>query len=289
MERHSLKPLRYYVSLLLAVLSTSILLAGCGMTRSLSPRDSSELPLMLEALEGKDPLILSEENEHLAPNRLVFLLREESGALRGFFSQRGIPDAVRVVDASDEASEIDLYYLSPDELFRIEQEKTVWVVLGPTQIQREFLIPLKRSIRKSIVSKEMSSPTETPEEDYTGIDAAESEMTGNQITERDVVDSSSLREEVLTLANEPSTPQAEKNVKGDILHRVITRQENILILSLWYTLNTETASSIARINSKDARAPLEPGDTIQIPSYLVKNVRALEAGNTAKLAELLER
>lgn len=289
MERHSLKQLTYYASLLLAVLSTSALLAGCGMTRSLSPRDSSELPLMLEALEGKDPLILSEENEHLAPNRLVFLLREESGALRGFFSQRGFPDAVRVVDASDETSEIDLYYLSPDELFRIEQEKTVWVVLGPTQIQREFLIPLKRNIRKSIVSKEMSSPTETPEEDYTGSEATGSKMTGNEVTERDVVDSSSLREEVLALANEPSTPQAGKNAKGDILHRVITRQENILILSLWYTLNTETASTIARINGKDARAPLEPGDTIQIPSYLVKNVRALEAGNTAKLAELLER
>lgn len=284
MERHSLKQLTYYVSLLLAVLSTSILLAGCGMTRSLSPRDSSELPLMLEALEGKDPLVLSEENEHLAPNRLVFLLREESGALRGFFSQRGIPDAVRVVDASDETSEIDLYYLSPDELFRIEQEKNVWVVLGPTQIQREFLIPLKRSIRKSIVSKEMSSPTETPEEDY-----SESEVSETKIAERDIVDSSSLREKVLALANEPSTPQAEKNAKGDILHRVITRQENILILSLWYTLDTATASAIARMNGKDVQTPLEPGDPIRIPSYLVKNIRALEAGNTAKLAALLTR
>lgn len=285
MERHSLKQLTYHASLLLAVLSTFGFLLGCGMTRSLSPRDSSELPLMLEALEGKDPLMLSEENEHLAPNRLVFLLREESGALRGFFSQRGIPDAIRVVDTSGEASEIDLYYLSPDELFRIEQEKSVWVVLGPTQIQREFLIPLKRNIRKSIVSKQqMTPPTETGEEDYVG-----SEVSEAQVAERDIVHSSSLRDEVLALANEPSTPQAEKNAKGDILHRVITRQENILVLSLWYTLNTETASTIARINGKDARAPLEPGDTIQIPSYLVKNVGALEAGNTTKLAELLER
>ena len=285
MERHLLKQICYHASLLTVVVCTSVFLLGCGITRSLTPRDASELPLMLEALEGKDPLILSEENEHLAPNRLVFLLREESEALRGFITQRGIPDAVRVVDASNQTSEIDLYYLSPDELFRIEQEKSVWVVLGPTQIQREFLIPLKRSIRKSIVSKQqMNPPTETGEEDYSG-----SEVSETQVAERDIVDSTSLREEVLALANEPSTPQADKNAKGDILHRVITRQENILILSLWYTLDTATASAIARMNGKDVQTPLEPGDPIRIPSYLVKNIRALEAGNTAKLAALLTR
>jgi len=234
---------------------------------------------MLEALEGKDPLILSEENEHLAPNRLVHLLREESSSLKGFILRRGIPDAVRVVDSSQDKSKVDLYYLSPDELFRIEQEKSVWVILGPTQIQRDFLLPLKRNIRKTISTQQreasIAPPLDAPSERFLSIEQIDSP--------------NSLREEVLKLTRGSTIPIAERNEKGDVSHRVISRQENMLILALWYTFEKENAPRLARMNGKQISASLEPGELVQIPAYLVKNDRVLEAENASKIAALIHQ
>ena len=256
-----------------------LILSGCNFIRTAPSSTDSELPLMLEALEGKDPLILSEENEHLAPNRLVHLLREESSSLKGFILRRGIPDAVRVVDSSQDKSKVDLYYLSPDELFRIEQEKSVWVILGPTQIQRDFLLPLKRNIRKTISTQQreasIAPPLDAPSERFLSIEQIDSP--------------NSLREEVLKLTRGSTIPIAERNEKGDVSHRVISRQENMLILALWYTFEKENAPRLARMNGKQISASLEPGELVQIPAYLVKNDRVLEAENASKIAALIHQ
>jgi len=68
---------------------------------------------------------------------------------------------------------------------------------------------------------------------------------------------------------------AETTPKGDIVHYVTYPGETLSMISRWYTDERENAGRIARINKLARPDKLELGDTVVIPSYLVKNKNRL--------------
>ncbi|MCI5065191.1 hypothetical protein MRY87_05670 [bacterium] len=287
--------MRYVVSLSLrsVVFVLLLLLSSCSLFSSHTD-DPGTLTSLLLALEGKDPLVLSEENKHLAPNELVRLLQQESTSIRGFLQTQGIPDAIRVVNTSDRESEIDAYYLAPDERFRLERQDSVWVVVGPEGIQREYVVPLRQAVRRRMQLQDAErekNPRTPSQRDESGVD---NESSSDPFIERlNAVygsrnDRPSPNEEDRTaqledLIADTSAPEARQNPRGDVLHLVVSPQEKFAHIAAWYTLEKGTAEKIARVNGRQPRAPLLPNAEIVIPSYLVKNRKQLTAQALSKL------
>ncbi|MCB0330906.1 MAG: hypothetical protein KDD70_14645 [Bdellovibrionales bacterium] len=251
---------------------TALSLGSCTFTQD------SELQSMLKAVEGSEPLALSEENEFLAPNQIVALLKQESTSIAGFLSKRGIPDAVRVTSSSTGNGEVEFYYLSPDELFKLKQSEATWVVLGPEAIQREFTVSLRRQVRQRVKEEEQRTTQTISDQNSTRTPVS---------PEIDEAPSPNFKGEVEALMEGQQIADADRNSRKDVLHRVVSSQETLTLISLWYTFQPDNASRIAGVNGKHIASQLNAGEEIVIPSYLVQNGSALTPGVLVGLTDIL--
>lgn len=267
------------------------------------PPEPGELEPVLLSLEGKEPLLLSEDNKYLAPNKLVSLLQQESESIRGFIRERGVPDAVRAVDASAKEGKVEFFYLAPDELYRLEQHQGVWIVLGPEPIQREYVLPLRQAVRNRMRSGANTASADNVESNTdsqspviepssigpgTGMSSSGSPPIEGT-TSLPVARKAPSPSEIEALAGKEKLPTAKINERGDLIHVVVSSQENFQALALWYTYDEANAEKIARINGKALSEKLLPGDTIAIPSYLVKNKKSLQPGLLQPLQSLIAK
>ncbi len=72
----------------------------------------------------------------------------------------------------------------------------------------------------------------------------------------------------------PQIP-AELTPRGDLVHYVTSDLETVELIARWYTKDRTNAERIARINKLSAKSKLQPGDSLIIPSYLIRNTRLL--------------
>lgn len=76
---------------------------------------------------------------------------------------------------------------------------------------------------------------------------------------------------------------AEITPRGDLVHYVTLPGETLAIIAKWYTQDRENAGRIGRLNKLKDPTSLAVGDTIVIPSYLVKNKTRLTEDAIKKL------
>jgi hypothetical protein len=80
--------------------------------------------------------------------------------------------------------------------------------------------------------------------------------------------------------------EAEQSPQGDLVHYVTYPGETLSMISRWYTKDASNAAKIARINALKSPNRLSAGDSIVIPSYLVKNKKRLTESAVAQLAAI---
>lgn len=88
----------------------------------------------------------------------------------------------------------------------------------------------------------------------------------SDLGEKDPKDSSSSK------LSEPDLKHpAELSPKGDLVHYVTYSGETLSMIARWYTQEASNAGKIARINNLKDANHLTIGDTVIVPSYMLKN------------------
>jgi nucleoid-associated protein YgaU len=79
-----------------------------------------------------------------------------------------------------------------------------------------------------------------------------------------------IQQVVARLQSNPAAQGAEITPQGDLVHYVIYPGETLSIIARWYTHDRANSGRIARINDLKNPDHLEIGDSIIVPSYLLK-------------------
>ena len=69
------------------------------------------------------------------------------------------------------------------------------------------------------------------------------------------------------------------------MHYVTFPEEDLALVARWYTYDAWNAGKIARVSGISQKQPLSVGDTLVIPSYLLKNKSRLSQEGLSALRQ----
>jgi len=273
-----------------------LLLGGCA--QSISTEST-----LAKRLTDRGPVPLSPNNPFIASNLLLNKEMERSPELKGFIEHRGQPTALKVERSLLGPLQLTLFYADNGERFELERVEDTWVISGrtsgspiltndgetvttaavqptgesppevvrsaegiptsgendalmpPTVVVAERISPLappQAEVRASLKDLPFSSPAE-------GAPSAPLELPENRA------------DLLLRLIDSTAGQLAEISPKGDVVHYITQPSESFALVAEWYTDSPLNGPRIARMNGRRPTDPLEAGDAIVIPSYLVTN------------------
>ena len=240
---------------------------------------------ILSRIRNRGPVALSSENPYLAANLLLSKEMEQSTELKGFIEHRGVPSAMEVEHEFFDPLVMILYYPAERQLYTLEETDKTWFIRGPSPLEGETLkkvlavAAFQRPTGKLPDRSETVQPSPVP---TTGIEvlasAAPLPNPGFQSPATRQAQSAPSATATLTdaeivsqLAKGHEKQLAEVSPKGDIVHYVTYPDETLVAIARWYTLDAANEGRLARINRIKEGYPLSLGDTIIIPSYLIRN------------------
>ncbi len=239
---------------------------------------------IIARLKNRGPVAVSADNPYLAANVLLNKEMEGSPELKGFIEKRGLPSALEVQHESFGPLGMQLYYLSERQVYILEESEGLWLIRGPEAFSSQKLSevqniaafryaagavspPVPQPIRPTAVptpraTAPIRAPTSTPQ-----LGAFQS-PSRPKLAPVGELDDSQL---IAKLVEGHRKDLAELSPRGDVVHYVTSAFETLPILARWYTLDPDNAAKIARINQFKPDRRLNIGDTVVIPSYLVRN------------------
>lgn len=230
---------------------------------------------LVRRLNNRGPVILSPDNPYIAGNLLLAKEMEKSEELRGFVKHRGAPAALEVEKTTFAPLIMSLYYPEKGERYVAEQtDDGGWFIKGPEAIEQAKLAEVQSAAAPSTGSQ----PIALPPAELTGGSAPAAEPSRTDISPEP---SAPLEEParaggVKSLdLEEDDKAKAEITPKGDLVHYVTYQGESLALIAEWYTDDIANAGKLARMNSISQSNSLAIGDTIVIPSYMVKNKNQL--------------
>ena len=248
---------------------------------------SSEL---MRRLDGRGPVLVSAENPFIAANLLLTQEMEAHPEIKGFFEKRGMPAAIEVRREYFSPNILRAYYPDKRQIYTFESGKESWIISGPTPLTKESYdkvtaiaagatgtfprsIPPRPTLAEGATAKAESVEAHKPETPVILSPPSTSQINpppqGFQSPARPLP----TRFEILV--KEAANTPAEISPKGDLVHYVTYPGETLLMISRWYTFDTTSSGTIARINHLKNASSLALGDTVIIPNYLLKNKNRL--------------
>lgn len=255
----------------LALIAVTVILQGC----------STQLPFkggLYQRLSNRGPVLLSTENPFLPANRLLSEELHNSAELRDFIAERGSPAAIEVTQSLLSSTELSLIYPAENEVYRLAQRKSGWSVGEPEALSTEVLEKIESELALGGVSlgdtgdaqKYVAAilPSGELAEDTTRASLAPSDMSGNK---RGSPPNSAKRER-------NSVPRLAKITvlkNGGLVHSVTFPGESLSVIAAWYTGATSNTTLIAKANKITKDKVVKIGQSVTIPSKLVKNRKPL--------------
>lgn len=240
-------------------LCIAVLFWGCVAVTDTTP--------LLTSLADKGTVILDPSNPYLAASRLIKEEKEQSSVIQGFFSVRGEPSALEVTSKKAQPQLIlKLYYSDLFERYELEKTTADWVISGP--------FPDQSVPRNLATPKAVNTPIPTPSFAPTAHIRPTPYL---PLTSKAAIKPTIEVEETSTVVPTPSPEEniAEITPRGDLVHYVTFPGETISIIARWYTNDRDNAPKIARLNQLKNANVLQIGDTIVIPSYMIKNKKRI--------------
>lgn len=258
-------------------ISSQFLVFFSGCSELSGPNfNSTNVAELRSALIGKGIIKIDPSNPYLAAGQLLNSEKQVSESLTGFLSIRGEPSAVEVEKDKSSKLILKLYYTDLFERYELAATENDWVIAGPFPDQS-----VPRTINETPATpspKPANTPTYAVK--YWGTTPTAIPTVLTTTTSEPTV-------AVIPAAESELTPTsqnlAEISPRGDVVHYVTLPGETISIISRWYTGERENASKIARLNRMKNADTLQIGDSIVIPSYMVKNKNRL---NESALVEI---
>ncbi len=286
-------------------LSAAILLLNSCSSFDLIPSDS-----LMQRVNGRGPVLVSEDNPYLAANLLLQQESKKSKELAGFLTEEGQPTAISVQQKIMQPASMTLYYKNDMKQYNMELLRGVWVIDGPFPISDSSVEELLKSqsssqllnepvIKKTTQAKPLDSAEKTqkiaeikntpiarqhqltPKEsfDLNATDQADYEP----LFDDKAQDHTKIKEALEPAEEQPADSGdtqaadiqnralAETTPRGDVVHYISSEAESLELLAIWYTGNQMTLSRIAKANNISVDSQVNLGDQVIIPAELVKN------------------
>lgn len=290
-------------------LTFCLLLAGC--TPSLSNNDP-----VLSKLSNRGPILIAQDNPYLAANQFLAKQTAQSPELSGFLKLKGYPAAFSLAQSTFGPLTMTFFYPSAKEQYEFEKGGTTWIISGPFPLSESDAanlnltnrgptvpapVPPRPAATPSTLSKvkptaqkvkssptptaklKVAPPTATPLDDgFTSPEPIEKEAEVENTAAPVEVKSALARED-------KKIDSAEISPRGDLVHYVTMPGETLSIIARWYTDDRENASKIGRLNRMKNSDSLSIGDTIVIPSYMIKNKARLSEFDLKRIADAAQR
>lgn len=258
-------------------------IVGCGF----STRTDNAVLL---SLKNRGAVPLSAHNPYIAGNTLLAKEMERSSDLRGFIENRGTPKAIEITKGWTGPSILQLYYLDKGEYYTAEESGNTWLVTGPSKIPSGG-IKLLQSLTEPGNTKAALKLEKTPlindslQMETSPLVPDSTPISQEKTKPTTTIESQSWHDPLMTkviFLKNSASEAAEISPRGDIVHYVTYQGETLSMIARWYTLDVRNVGRIARINNITNPSQLDIGDTVILPSYLVKNKMRLteEALNT---------
>jgi len=207
---------------------------------------------------------------------------ERSPELKGFIETRGMPDALEAVKSWSKPTTLRFYYIDKKEYYSAEESDNTWILHGPQKIPAGGVKLLLSIVEggentappvneKSLALRLPSSGTQEykPNERPQAPPPAIKSLSSSGSTWDDPLLPTVLR------YKDTTTQMAEISPNGDLVHHVSYPGESLMMITRWYTFDIRNVGRISRINDIKNPSHVDIGDTIIIPSYLVKNKKRL--------------
>lgn len=157
---------------------------------------------------------------------------------------------------------LTLFYPEVGQNFVIEDGESVSIIRGPfpiTDNQKSQLAALGEEVISAQNRSKLPSPTPTPT--ISPIQTKTSKAPFRSPPQPTQAVATLAPPEII------SSEEAEITPRGDVVHYITKPTENINDIAAWYTDDKENGEKLLRLNNI---TNLEIGDTVVIPSYLVK-------------------
>ncbi|MCB0311575.1 MAG: hypothetical protein KDD42_10080 [Bdellovibrionales bacterium] len=277
---------------------------------------------LIGRLSNRGPIALSSSNPYLAANLLLAKEIERSPELKGFISYRGAPQALEIRSEALAPLNMYLYYPEQRERYLLEEADESWFIAMPEKIPTDELkaiVQLTRNVsdnpklltsddsepesikaraptqdtrrRQALAQTPFSSPADgglgTQADKAAKIRPADT--TPQFVHRKQIRDAGNVEEARLKeIIKKSPSHSAEVTSKGDLVHYVTYEGESLSMIARWYTLDGKNAARLGRINELADPNQLSLGDTIIVPSYLVRNTKRLSEKGLRELASLRE-
>lgn len=267
----------------------------CGCAQFVSSKDP-----LLESLSGKGPVQITPENPFVAPVQYLTREMQKSKDLSGFIELKGYPKFIEISSSTFGAVSMKFLYGSGEryelELSSASESSASWIINGPfqgfpspiiTTVQEKFSAkPLTEPIKEKIpVLKTTATATRAPTTNPTIAPTSTPTPAMPVVTFTPAVEPALSPSNEFTSPSKISTPSEEAEItpRGDLVHYVTMQGETLSILARWYTKDRENAGKLSRLNRLKNPNVLTIGDTIVIPSYMVKNKQRLSEQSLQEL------
>jgi len=285
------------LSLVISFLFVLSVFPGCGPTSRLNNG-------LINRLADRGPVPLSLDNPYLAANLFVSKEMAKTEEVKGFLNYRGAPGAIELLKSTFSPLTVHFLYPEKKEYFLFEESLDSWVINGPYRLNAAQERALAAIAVRDSENKGAAPKLLNQEQDNTKVNPAVQEsqttpaprdsMAANQIGTGRSVQSSLVQENqelpaIKDIISTSAHESAELTPKGDLVHYVTLPGETLSIIARWYTEDRDNAGRIARINKLARPDNLAIGDTIVIPSYLLRNKNRLTAEAYEKLRALIKK
>ena len=217
---------------------------------------------LYDRLSGRGPILLGDDNPHLAANAFYKEQVRGSPTLKDFVSHNGEPAAISLERRLYRATRLSFYYIDRQQVVTFKRWALDW--------EAEPASPISADDRQSL-ALQLSQ---------TGGDAG--------LTKRARVSASTTTQQTSVASlgggelrgrlRAPETAQEARFVRlpnGNYEHRVTFQGETFRVIAEWYTEDALNAGAIAAASGRKPSALLALGQVVTIPKNLMRNVQPL--------------
>lgn len=264
---------------------------------------------VIDSLKNRGAVTLDPQNPYLAANRFLKDEMATSTELAGFLNLKGYPASLELKESAFNPLELIFYYPSIGERYDLTKSQQGWIINGPYRdgskiepiVSPTPRAPLptstpiaKKEAKKALPTPNVDTPLPTPTAsgfsspeptEVPTVFATPSPVPTEELAPVKVKSAleTSRPEPALSAAAESEQPLAEISPRGDLVHYVTLPGETLSIIARWYTEDRANAGKIGRLNRLKSSDSLSIGDTIVIPSYMIKNKVRLSEESLTKL------
>lgn len=249
------------------------------------------------SLKNRGPISIDPQNPYLAANQFLREQTESSKELAGFLNLKGYPSSLELKESAFSPLELIFYYATAEERYDLTKSDNSWLITGPFREKDATLPP--PPLETAPVSSPLKKGTPVPVPTFkspSGFSSPEPSHPSEAIPTPTAVPPEPVKpvkvksaletsrpEPALSAAAEEEEPLAEISPRGDLVHYVTMQGETLSIIARWYTNDRSNAGKLGRLNRLKSSNDLAIGDTIVIPSYMIKNKVRLTEESLAKV------